>query len=235
MTAGGPARRADGRRGRQVSRYWSRSLPPPPAAWAPPLSPFSAPEELAPDRPRRPGDGCAGPHHSRPTGLAPVPAGTQRRAHRRRRHLGAGRGAGPGGGRAAGSGYRRDGGTGRGVHPRAGRAWAAGAGWTSRRLALPWGTAAAALVTASAVDHARAGARRARGMSSSAMWRGLAVVVMGAGIVLLAVLPATSRLRVEHLRACRLGPVRKGAARPRRRPRRPQQRRGQAVDDGRAF
>jgi signal transduction histidine kinase len=32
------------------------------------------------------------------------------------------------------------------------------------------------------------------------MWRGLAVVVMGAGIVLLAVMPATSRLRVEHLR-----------------------------------
>jgi signal transduction histidine kinase len=31
------------------------------------------------------------------------------------------------------------------------------------------------------------------------MWRGLAVVVMGAGVVLLAVAPATSRLRVEHL------------------------------------
>ena len=41
--------------------------------------------------------------------------------------------------------------------------------------------------------------RPGTGLSGSAMWRGLAVVVMGAGIVLLAVLPATSRLRVEHL------------------------------------
>jgi signal transduction histidine kinase len=74
-----------------------------------------------------------------------------------------------------------------------------GAGWTSRRLALPWGTAAAALVTASAVTTLEL-VPTGSGMSSSTMWRGLAVVVMGAGIVLLAVMPATSRLRVEHLR-----------------------------------
>jgi signal transduction histidine kinase len=71
-------------------------------------------------------------------------------------------------------------------------------GWTNRRLALPWGTAAAALVTTSAVTTLEL-VPSGSGMSSSAMWRGLAVVVMGAGIVLLAVLPATSRLRVEHL------------------------------------
>lgn len=71
-------------------------------------------------------------------------------------------------------------------------------GWTTRRLALPWGTAAAALVTTSAVTTLEL-VPSGSGMSSSAMWRGLAVVVMGAGIVLLAVLPATSRLRVEHL------------------------------------
>jgi signal transduction histidine kinase len=74
-----------------------------------------------------------------------------------------------------------------------------GAGWTSRRLALPWGTAAAALVTASAVTTLEL-APTGSGMSGSTMWRGLGVVVMGAGIVLLAVMPATSRLRVEHLR-----------------------------------
>ena len=70
--------------------------------------------------------------------------------------------------------------------------------WTNRRLALPWGTAAAALVTTSAVTTLEL-VPSGSGMSSSAMWRGLAVVVMGAGIVLLAVMPATSRLRVEHL------------------------------------
>jgi signal transduction histidine kinase len=71
-------------------------------------------------------------------------------------------------------------------------------GWTTRRLALPWGTAAAALVTTSAVTTLELTATGS-GVSSPAMWRGLAVVVMGAGVVLLAVLPATSRLRVEHL------------------------------------
>jgi signal transduction histidine kinase len=71
-------------------------------------------------------------------------------------------------------------------------------GWTTRRLALPWGTAAAALVTTSAVTTLEL-VPTGTGLNSSAMWRGLAVVVMGAGVVLLAVLPATSRLRVEHL------------------------------------
>ncbi len=73
-----------------------------------------------------------------------------------------------------------------------------GRAWTNRRLALPWGTAAAALVTTSAVTTLEL-LPSGPGISSSAMWRGLAVVVMGAGIVLLAVLPATSRLRIEHL------------------------------------
>ncbi len=73
-----------------------------------------------------------------------------------------------------------------------------GRAWTNRRLALPWGTAAAALVTTSAVTTLEL-VPSGTGISSSAMWRGLAVVVMGAGIVLLAVLPATSRLRIEHL------------------------------------
>ena len=72
--------------------------------------------------------------------------------------------------------------------------------WTTRRLALPWGTAAAALVTTSAVTTLEL-LPTGMGGSGAAMWRGLAVVVMGAGIVLLAVLPATSRLRVEHLGA----------------------------------
>jgi signal transduction histidine kinase len=72
--------------------------------------------------------------------------------------------------------------------------------WTKRRLALPWGTAAAALVTTSAVTTLEL-LPAGMGESGAAMWRGLAVVVMGAGIVLLAVLPATSRLRVEHLGA----------------------------------
>jgi len=71
-------------------------------------------------------------------------------------------------------------------------------GWATRRLALPWGTAAAALVTTSAVTTLEL-LPLGSGASSSAMWRGLAVVVMGAGILLLAVMPATSRLRVEHL------------------------------------
>lgn len=70
--------------------------------------------------------------------------------------------------------------------------------WTTRRLALPWGTAAAALVTTSAVTTLELLPTGA-GPSSSAIWRGLAVVVMGAGIILLAVFPATSRLRVAHL------------------------------------
>ena len=72
--------------------------------------------------------------------------------------------------------------------------------WTTRRLALPWGTAAAALVTTSAVTTLEL-LPTGMGGGASAMWRGLAVVVMGAGIVVLAVLPATSRLRVEHLSA----------------------------------
>ena len=73
--------------------------------------------------------------------------------------------------------------------------------WTTRRLALPWGTATAALVTTSAVTTLELLPTGMGGGGASAMWRGLAVVVMGAGIVLLAVLPATSRLRVEHLSA----------------------------------
>jgi signal transduction histidine kinase len=70
--------------------------------------------------------------------------------------------------------------------------------WARRRLAFPWSTAAAALVTASGLvglELAPVGSP----LSGSAMWRALAVVVMGTGIVLLAVAPATSRLRVEHL------------------------------------
>ena len=69
---------------------------------------------------------------------------------------------------------------------------------TTKWRGLPWGTAAATLVTATAVTTLEL-LPTGTGPGGSAVWRGLAVVVMGAGIVLLAVFPATSRLRVEHL------------------------------------
>jgi signal transduction histidine kinase len=74
------------------------------------------------------------------------------------------------------------------------------AGWRARtrHLAIPWGTAATALVTTSAVTTLEV-LSLGRGPGNSGLWRGLAVVVMGAGVVVLAVFPATSRLRVEHL------------------------------------
>jgi signal transduction histidine kinase len=68
--------------------------------------------------------------------------------------------------------------------------------WRSRRVALPWSTAAAALVTTSAVTTLEV---LPNGTGTASTWRGLAVLVMGAGVVVLAVFPATSRLRVEHL------------------------------------
>ena len=69
---------------------------------------------------------------------------------------------------------------------------------TWRPLGLPWGTAAVALVAATAVTTLEI-VPTGVGPTSSDIWRGLAVVVMGAAIVLLAVFPATSRLRVERL------------------------------------
>ena len=65
-------------------------------------------------------------------------------------------------------------------------------------LALPWGTATVALVVTSAVTTLEV-LPLGTGSHSATVWRGLAVVVMGAGVVVLAVFPATSRLRVEHL------------------------------------
>ena len=109
-----------------------------------------------------------------------------------------------------------------------------GRAWTNRRLALPWGTAAAALVTTSAVTTLEL-VPTGPGMSSSAMWRGLAVVVMGAGIVLLAVLPATSRLRIEHLGNAASVLSERALPALDRRPRGVGHRRRQAVDDGRGF
>lgn len=72
------------------------------------------------------------------------------------------------------------------------------AGWANRHLAIPWGTAATALVAISAITTLEV-LPFTTGSHSPGLWRGLAVVVMGAGIVVLAVFPATSRLRVEHL------------------------------------
>ncbi len=69
--------------------------------------------------------------------------------------------------------------------------------WRDRHLALPWGTAAAALVATTAVTSLEV--LPVGGGNNSPVWRGLAVVVMGASIVLLAIFPATSRLRAEHL------------------------------------
>ncbi len=79
----------------------------------------------------------------------------------------------------------------------AGNALGRGA-WRDRHLALPWGTAAAALVTITAVTSLEVLPLGSAG-NNSAVWRGLAVVVMGASIVVLAIFPATSRLRAEHL------------------------------------
>jgi signal transduction histidine kinase len=70
--------------------------------------------------------------------------------------------------------------------------------WKTRRPALPWGTAAVALVVTSAVTTLEV-LPLGNSAHDGALWRGLAVVVMGAGVVVLAVYPATSRLRVEHL------------------------------------
>ncbi|HTW07349.1 MAG TPA: sensor histidine kinase [Acidimicrobiales bacterium] len=69
--------------------------------------------------------------------------------------------------------------------------------WRPRHTAIPWGTAATALVTTSAVTALEVVA--VGRPSASGIWHGLGVLVMAAGIVVLAVVPATSRLRVEHL------------------------------------
>lgn len=71
-------------------------------------------------------------------------------------------------------------------------------GLRTRNLALPWSTAAAALVTTSAVTALEVVPLGA-GTSGDTVWKGLAVVATGAGIVVLAVFPATSRLRADHL------------------------------------
>jgi signal transduction histidine kinase len=70
--------------------------------------------------------------------------------------------------------------------------------WRTRHLAIPWGTAATALVTSSAVIALEV-LPVGDGLPGWGAWRGLAVLAMGAGIVVLAVFPATSRLRAEHL------------------------------------
>jgi signal transduction histidine kinase len=68
--------------------------------------------------------------------------------------------------------------------------------WLARRSVLPLSTATAALITIIAVVTLAA---LPAGPGGTAAWRWLAVVVMGAGIMVVAVLPATSRLRTEHL------------------------------------
>lgn len=75
-----------------------------------------------------------------------------------------------------------------------------GRGLTSprRHLSLPWSTIAAAVVTAGAVTAMELLPAASKG-TAPGLWQGLAVVVMGAGIVVLAVFPATSRQRAEHL------------------------------------
>ena len=70
--------------------------------------------------------------------------------------------------------------------------------WRARRLVVPWEMVAAALVTASAVTTLEL-LPTGIGAGSATTWRGLAVVVMSAGIVIMAVAPATSRLWAERL------------------------------------
>ncbi len=70
-------------------------------------------------------------------------------------------------------------------------------GWRPHHVALPWSTAAAALVVTAAVTGLEAVPQR--GAGAPALWRGLAVVVMGAGVVVLAVFPATWRRRSARL------------------------------------
>ncbi|MGH9105598.1 MAG: ATP-binding protein [Acidimicrobiales bacterium] len=71
-------------------------------------------------------------------------------------------------------------------------------GWGSGRLAVPWSTAATALLAASAVTTLEV-LHLGSWPEGLGVWSGLAVVVAGAGVAALAVFPATSRLRVEHL------------------------------------
>jgi signal transduction histidine kinase len=70
--------------------------------------------------------------------------------------------------------------------------------WHERRLVVPFEMVAAALVTATAVTTLELLATVV-GAGSATTWRGLAVLVMSAGIVVMAVAPATSRLWTERL------------------------------------